>query len=437
MHEPGAHTFAPPRPIPLTREHVDGFADTIYTMERRCLDAECGAAAPTKKIKAPAFIVRKAEHVGLVELSEEHRRLARILARKWRPGSEWMPLRGARTEIQPLPAWRADALLEDLCRMGVVELKLSPNRVPTHYRVAAQDHLTEIGKPGVASRLAKAKEDASKILGGAAGAEPDMVRRLLEGPEADSWPPSALLAAAAVARQAIERRIVPMRVASTRWLAGRVAEVSASKGIEHHQHRLETFFGKPLLDLGLRPHEPLVTIGGRGVLLDSPVVDLAQHFPFLAFPATRLSRLSGLLPPTEGIVFIENLNVFEAACYGEIPEFRGALYVYTGGMVGEAEAWFARQAATAGARARCWFDLDGEGILAARLIREWTKQACEAYRMAPQEVQRATRVEPLEGPKLATVERLAGDGGYLSDLAAALLSRRVWVEQEALLIEDG
>ncbi len=212
--------------------------------------------------------------------------------------------------------------------------------------------------------------------------------------------------------------------------------MSASKGIERFSERLETFFQRSLHELGLRPHEPLVTIGGQGTLHDHHLLDLANQFPFIAFPATRLTGVTHVAFPPAGIIFIENRNVFEAACYHEIPALAGALFVYTGGMVGESEEWFARAATRSGARSRCWFDLDGEGILAARLVREWTGGMCEPYRMDSREVRQATRFEVLKGAKLATAQRLAGDGGFLSDVAATLVKESRWVEQEALLLVE-
>jgi len=434
MHEPGQHTLLPLRPRRISTEYSAGFVDELYGLSRDCSDPDCSLHATRRKMNRLAYIERRTEHPGLVSLSTAHRKLAAILLKRDRSAGGWRPLRGARTAMEPLGAWEVDELVLDLCRVGAVDVRLAPDYQPTHYKVVEESLLQEIARPGLAAKTRQALDHARSIIGGVSGPEADAVRRLIESEAATSWPPDAVMAAAAVARHAIEDRVLPMRVVSTAWLAGRATEVSASKAIEHHATRLETLFGRPLIDLGLRPHAPLVTIGGAGLLESDFPIRLEEHAPFLAFPASRLLRMRGIQPADEGLFLVENRNVFEAACYDEIPEMQGCMILYTGGMVGPSEQWFAERAFEVGAKIRFWFDLDGEGILSARLLRGWTKDAAVPYRMNPREVHAATRVEPLEGQKLKTLERLAADGGFLSELAQTLLDRECWIEQESQLL---
>lgn len=252
-------------------------------------------------------------------------------------------------------------------------------------------------------------------------------RRLLQE-EGGSLSPALALALAAVARHAADGEVLAERVFAARHLG-------QSKALAGLRAALEQRLG-PLAALGVREGAALTLVGGCGrlVLDGGATLDLGYLSPFVGLSREAAGRIVSVQLPSQGLVAVENLTVFDACCRGEVGALGGAAFVWTAGYPGRGTRAIVEAAVSARAKTMVWCDLDLDGVRIARLVRIWAP-GTRAYQMTRHELLNARHWLPLTPRARQRLERelAVGTDDDLTDALRAMLELGRWVEQESML----
>jgi hypothetical protein len=259
-------------------------------------------------------------------------------------------------------------------------------------------------------------------------ADAGQIEQALFSDGAERLSPLLLRSLAALARHLEDEDQLTARVFSARRLGD-------SKALARVRASLERIVG-PLGALGIRDGAAVTLLGGTGRLsFDSMQFEIASLPPFVGLGPDTLDRLVDAGIPAEGVVVVENLAPFEAACRGLVSDFRGALVLWSAGYPGRGIRRVIEVAAARSVPVRVWADLDLDGVRIARLVAAWAPDVCRTALMSPDHVSGAKVSLPLSR---RAADAIAADlarfpDALLADTLRAVLDLGRWVEQETFL----
>lgn len=392
----------------------------------------CGREQPARRPRRTVLReVEAAVREALPVVDDAARTVALAAARRASARQGPIPARGVLGALaaRGVPGSLAEAWLERLMRAGLVRLasRAVGTRELRSVTVLDAAGLEELARPGVRAARAAAMGSAIAALAGIDHPVAEDARRALTE-EAESLSPELAQALAAVARHAAEGEVLAERVFSARQLG-------SSKALSRLRDAVEQRLG-PLAALGIREGAAQTLVGGAGrlVLAGGASVDLAELPPFVGLSRETIARLERFDPSPRGVVAVENLTVFDGCCRGEVPELRGASFVWTAGYPGRSVRTVIEAARRAGAHVTVWCDLDLDGVRIARLVAGWAGDA-RFHRMGASDLLAATQALPLTARARRALdgELASGREDELTPLLRAIAERGAWVEQEALL----
>ena len=329
-----------------------------------------------------------------------------------------------------LPASLSEEWIERFLRAGwlatIWKMAAGSPRFVLEVKVLDREALRELSRPGDDARRQGALLQARARTALLAHPKAREIAALLEGGDAERFPPVLVEALASLAELAESGDTFAERVFSARHL-GHSKALGALRG------RIERQIG-PLAEIGIREGASTTLLGGMGTLrLSTGVFDLRSFPPFLGLARETVESLEGIDPPAAGLFVVENLAAFEACCRGEVAGARGCLVIWSAGYPGRAVRRLVERAR--GVPVRVWADLDLDGVRIARLVSSWAPEKAAAYRMAPGDVRLAAVRRPLSPRSVLALRRELDERPEepLADTLRALLDAGFWVEQEAFL----
>jgi hypothetical protein len=396
----------------------------------RC--AQCGRDRPLRRPRPPLFLEREAR----VKVDQLQRKGLQAVALAILKGAarERIRVRGlvSAAARAGLPASGAEANLEAMVEAGLLRGRYrlrGTRRALDSVTALDLDTMEELVHPG--ARAARNETVGAALRECALLKHPiarEAERALEDEATVRKLTPLAVRALSAVARHADAGEVLAERVFSARFLGG-------SKELRRVRRRIERILG-PLEALGIRDGGSVVLLGGcGGIRLGGKVdVDLADVAPYVGLSPETVASVA-LAPPPEGLLLIENLAAFEAACRREVLGAGDLLHVWSAGYPGQAHQRLVKLASGAGAAVRIWADLDLDGVRIARLIHGWAPGHVQAWRMSGDDVHRSSVRRPLEARARAAIraDLAARPDAFLADTLRALLESDSWVEQETFL----
>jgi len=357
------------------------------------------------------------------------RRLARSLASALRNRTDIRAeglirrLGGIQTEVN-IERLAAAAPLRLIYRHSSSGLRLHTIRVLE--RVA----LDEIARPGVQARRVAVLAEARSTVRDLVNPEAMSIREILGTQEAARLDERVIKALASLARLLESGDALPAKAFSAQVLGN-------SKALSPIRQRLERLVG-PLQRLGVRDWGGMVIMGGAGLLRLGTCEIRLGTLRCIGISSDDILGLRELGVPPAGILVIENLTPFQA-CLEHFGGNSSVLFVWSGGFPNRGVKQLLEDAARQKAAIRVWCDLDLGGIRIARLIHEITGGTAEPVLMNAATLERSAIASPLSAENAARIQRDVEQhpNGFLSDTLRAILAKRVWVEQEALLQSGG
>jgi hypothetical protein len=365
---------------------------------------------------------------------DEVRAVAAFLVRRLERGSaallSWRGIVGG-AKRRGVPASKTERALESMHRAGWIGLRyrLSGTRRALHaVWVRAPKPLQEFVHPGLRAQCHEALVDARSAVCSVTHPVAGQIEQALFSDGAERLSPLLLRSLAALARHLEGGDQLAARVFSARRLGD-------SKALARVRASLQRIVG-PLDALGIRDGAAVTLLGGTGRLsFDSMELEVASLPPFVGLGPDTLDRLVDAGFPAEGVVVVENLAPFEAACRGLVNEFRGALVLWSAGYPGRGVRRVIEVAVARSVPVRVWADLDLDGVRIARLVASWAPDVCRPALMSPDDVSGAKVSLPLSR---RAADAIAADlerspDALLADTLRAILDSGRWVEQETFL----
>lgn len=401
----------------------------------RCVN--CGRVRPVRKQRPPELLEREAVAQSPMAVSGEIADLAGMLAAS--------ALR--RASRADLPRFRMRTILERLGRRGwaasIVEPALErlvgagflragyrlrgSQRVLDYVVVPQPEKLYEAAHPGERAerqaRLAEARAALETVTHPVA----QDIRGILQAADAERLSSRAIRGLAAVARHVESGDVLSANVFSALYLGG-------AKELRRVRARLERTVG-PLESLGIRDGGATLLVGGTGgVNVLGTALSLACLRPFVGLPRQRVMDAIWDIPGA-GVLVIENMAAFEAACAGDVGGLGDWLFVWSGGYPARTVRCVVEAAARKDLPLRVWADLDLDGIRIARLVGSWAEGCWLPWRMSPSDVHAAAVRRPLTARAREAIQAdlRASPVAPLADTLRALLEIDATIEQEVFV----
>src|SRR5262249_1927889 len=362
---------------------------------------------------------------SLVVVDPALRHLARKLTSASRKGIEIR----AEGLIRRLGGIQIEVDIERLAAAGPLRLvyRHSPGgwRLYT-IRVLERAALEEIGRPGARSHRVSVLAEARSSVRNLVNPEAISIREILASEVADRLDERVVKVLASLAQLLERGDALPAKALSAEVLG-------SSKALSAIRQRLEKLVG-PLARLGVRDWGGLVIMGGAGLLQLKNCAIRLGVLHCVGVSSDDILQLSQLSVPTGGILVIENLTPFQA-CLEHFGSNWPILFLWSGGFPNRGARKLLEEAARQKATVRVWCDLDLGGIRIARLIHEITGGISTPVLMNPATLD----LSPIRCPLLPeNVTRVRRDleqhpDALLADALRAILAKKVWIEQEALL----
>ena len=139
--------------------------------------------------------------------------------------------------------------------------------------------------------------------------------------------------------------------------------------------------------------------------------------------------------PRDGVLVIENMAAFEAACAGDVVGLGEWLFIWSAGYPGRSARHVVEAAANMAVPVRVWADLDLAGVRIARLIARWAGTQWTPWRMSPDDARAAVVRRPLTARAREAIQEdlRASPDAPLADTLRALLEIDATVEQEVFV----
>ncbi|WP_447976818.1 Wadjet anti-phage system protein JetD domain-containing protein [Candidatus Nitrospira bockiana] len=344
-----------------------------------------------------------------------------------------IPTRGVLGELaaRGIPASSVDEWLERLMRCGLARLvwKLQGTRRSIKaLHPLNVEALEEFAAPGKKAERQRVLHEARETVSALTHPVAREVARILADEEPERLPAKQIRALAAVAKHVQTGEVLAARVFAARYLGH-------SKSLDSVRKFLEGWLG-PLETLGIREGAAMALLGGTGSLfLDDQKLNVALLPPFVGLGADTLQATSHVEFPANGLFVVENLTPFEACCRGEVAAAKKSLVLWAGGYPSRAIRTMVTIAAQQRVRVRVWCDIDLDGVRIARVISSWLPADVEPFHMSSEDLAHAPEGQILSSRAVAAIKAdlAAQPHALLAETLRALLSRNLWVEQEALL----
>lgn len=353
----------------------------------------------------------------------------RLLARKIHNASPTRSDVGADRFIRKLNGVHTEIDIERLACAAPIRLiyRRSGGAIRLYtIRILDRAALAEIAQPGLANRRAALLAQARAGLEALTNPEALSIRDVLEADSAERLDERVVKALAALARLLERGDAIPAKAFAAEVLG-------SSKALPGIRSRLERIVG-PLTRLGIRDWGGLVMLAGQGVL-HLPNCDLRlNEVRCLGVSSDDMLELRGITLPVEGILVIENLTPFQA-CLEALHSSASVLLVWSGGFPNRGVKKLLEEASRQRRRLRVWCDVDLGGIRIARMIHEITSGIAEPILMDPEILDGSESRSSLTAENVARIRRDLEQrpAELLSDTLRAIVAKKAWVEQEALL----
>lgn len=384
----------------------------------------CGKERPQRFRKVVA--IEKEATTATVPVADVGlRRLARNLASACRTRTdirvEYLVRRlgGIQTELE-IERLAAAAPLRLVYRRSAGGLRLHT------IRVLERAALDEIARPGAQARQAGVLAKARSWVGPFVNPEAVSIREILEGEAAAHFDERVIKALGFLARILEVGDVLPAKAFSAQALG-------SSKALSAIRQRLERLVG-PLQRLGIRDWGGLVLLGGAGQLHFGSVDLRLDSLRCVGISSEDVMKLDDLSVPTGGVLVIENLTPFQACiehfgCNGRV------VFLWSGGFPNRGVKKLLEEAARRNAPIHVWCDLDLGGIRIARLIHELTGGVARPVLMDPATLDESPTACSLTSETIRRIQRDLEQRPHaiLADTLRAILTKKGWVEQEALL----
>lgn len=401
----------------------------------RCI--ACGRARAVRKRRPPERVEREALAQDAMAMSGEIAKVAGILAAS-----------ALRRPSRPdPPRFRVRAILERLGRAGwaasstepALERLVAAGFLRAGYRLRGSGHvldyvvvlqaeqLYEAAHPGERAATQQTLAEARATLANVTHPVSQEIRGILAGPAAERLPGRAMRALAAVACHVESGEVLSGNVFSARYLG-------AAKELRRVRARLERLLG-PLESLGIRDGGAVLLVGGTGGARHAgSELRLSRLRPFIGLPRQLITEVTWDIP-SDGILVIENMAVFEAACAGDVAGLGEWLFVWSAGYPSRSVRCVVEAAARLDLPVRVWADLDLDGVRIARIVGSWAGPHWLPWRMSPEDAHTAAVRRPLtdRGREAIQADLRALPDAPLADTLRALLEIDGTVEQEVFV----
>jgi hypothetical protein len=293
--------------------------------------------------------------------------------------------------------------------------------------VLQAERLDELAHPGERARREIALAEARAALENALHPVAKDIRDTLRDSSAARFTSLAIRALCAVAKHVESGDVLSANVFSARYLGG-------AKELKRVRAGIERMFG-PLESLGIRDGGATLLVGGTGTIqVAGSELTLGRLRPYIGL-ARPLVMEATWTPPADGLLVIENMAAFEAACTHEISGLGEWLFVWSAGYPGRSVRRVVEVAVLLDVPVRVWADLDLDGVRIARLIRSWAGEQWQPWRMSADDIRAAKVRRPLSSKAREAIEkdlRLLPNAP-LAETLQTLLEVDATVEQEVFV----
>lgn len=397
----------------------------------------CDRARSVRKHRPPTLVEREAIARSATAMSGDVAEIAGALARAGirRMGAAEPPRFRVRSIVERFgrrgrAASTTEPILERLANSGFFRggYRLRGTEWVLEYLVLPDpDEVFETVYPGVREEQRQRLENARTSVDGLTHPVARDIQSILLAPDADRFSQRMLRALVAVAHHIETGDVLSANVFSARYLGG-------AKELRRVRDHLERLLG-PLDALGVRDGGALLLVGRAGtVTVGRSAVDLAQARPFLGLPR-EIVRTATWEFPQDGLLLVENLAAFEAACSGDVPAVSEWMVVWSAGYPSRSVRRVVEEAAGQGRLIRTWADLDLDGIRIARLIIGWAGERSLPWRMSPDDVRIASARRELTARARQAIETDLRQAPSLplAETLRALLEIDAVIEQEVFV----